>query len=97
MNTHLSSSGIFLINYIENDDYLKNNRGSIAERNGALLPWLHRFDLRIAQDVFVTRLPERHKIQITFDILNFGNMLNSEWGCPAAAMAECPPDLCRQG
>ncbi len=69
-----------LNNYIENDDYLKNNRGSIAERNGALLPWLHRFDLRIAQDVFVTRLPERHKIQITFDILNFGNMLNSEWG-----------------
>jgi hypothetical protein len=66
--------------YIEQDEYLKNNRGSIAERNGALLPWLHRFDLRMTQDIMLSNLPNKHKIQITFDILNFGNMLNSEWG-----------------
>ncbi len=66
--------------YIEQDPYLSQNRGQIAERNGALLPWLHRFDLRIAQDIMLTKLPNRHKIQITFDILNFGNMINSEWG-----------------
>ncbi len=69
-----------LNDYIEQDDYLKNNRGSIAERNGALLPWLHRFDLRIAQDIAIPYLPASHKIQITADILNVGNMINSEWG-----------------
>lgn len=69
-----------LNNYIEQDDYLKNNRGKIAERNAALLPWLHRFDVRIAQDISIPGLPTNHKLQITADILNFGNLLNSEWG-----------------
>ncbi|MDR4988642.1 MAG: carboxypeptidase-like regulatory domain-containing protein [Bacteroidales bacterium] len=66
--------------FIEQDDYLNNNRGSIAERNGALLPWVHRFDFRFTQDINLTQLPDRHKLQITFDILNVGNMINSEWG-----------------
>ncbi len=66
--------------YIEQDDYLKANRGKIAERNGALLPWLHRFDLRIAQDIAIPGLPNNHKLQITADILNLGNLINSEWG-----------------
>ena len=74
-----------LNNYIEKDDYLSNNRGQVAERNGAKLPWLHRFDVRVAQDIYVTRLPERHKIQITFDVLNFGNLLNNEWGVQQTA------------
>jgi hypothetical protein len=25
---------------------------------------------------------QRHALQFTFDILNFGNLLNSEWGVP---------------
>lgn len=66
--------------YIEQDDYLKANRGRVAERNGALLPWLHRFDLRVAQDIALPGLPSNHRIQITADILNLGNLINSEWG-----------------
>ncbi len=69
-----------LNNFMEQDDYLSANRGSIAERNGALLPWLHRFDFRFTQDINLTELADRHKLQITFDILNVGNMINSEWG-----------------
>ncbi len=66
--------------YIQQDDYLSNNRGEIAERNAALLPWLHRFDFRLTQDIMLTSLPDRHKLQITVDILNVGNLINSEWG-----------------
>jgi hypothetical protein len=66
--------------YIKQDNYLSKHRGEIAERNGALLPWLHRFDLRVAQDIVFTNSPDRNKIQITFDILNVGNLINSEWG-----------------
>lgn len=69
-----------LNNYIENSDYLRNNRGNVVERNAATLPWLHRFDLRITQDVSVPRLAENHRLQITLDILNVGNLINSEWG-----------------
>lgn len=69
-----------LNDYIDQDSYLSKHRGEVAERNGALLPWLNRFDVRIAQDIKIPYLPETHKIQITLDILNFGNLLNNEWG-----------------
>jgi hypothetical protein len=64
--------------FIEQDSYLSGKRGEITERNGAKLPWLHRFDFRIAQDINLFR--NQHKIQLTFDILNVGNLINSEWG-----------------
>lgn len=62
--------------FIENDSYLSDNRGSITERNGAKLPWLHRFDVRVAQDVRISQ----HRLQVSFDVLNIGNLLNNTWG-----------------
>ncbi len=79
-----------LNDYIEQDKYLSANRGKVAERNGAILPWLHRFDLRIAQDIVFTGLPDRYKLQFTVDILNFGNMLNSEWGVSETTWQRSP-------
>jgi hypothetical protein len=76
--------------FIEQDDYLSANRGSIAERNGALLPWVHRFDFRFAQDINLTNLPDRHRLQITFDILNVGNLINSEWGVENTVWQSAP-------
>jgi hypothetical protein len=66
--------------YISQDDYLSTRRGSYAERNSSFLPWLHRFDLSVVQDFFVNVKGQRNTIQLRFDILNFGNMLNDEWG-----------------
>jgi hypothetical protein len=63
--------------FIEQDPYLSKNRGKVTERNGALLPWLNRVDLRITQDVRVFGV---HGLQLTFDVLNFGNLINNEWG-----------------
>ncbi|AXJ02384.1 Carboxypeptidase regulatory-like domain-containing protein [Cyclonatronum proteinivorum] len=62
--------------FIEQDDYLSSNRGSVTERNGAKLPWLHRFDVRVSQDVRF----QSHRLQLTFDVLNVGNLLNNTWG-----------------
>lgn len=65
--------------WIENDNYAKNHRGQYAERNSNLSPWEHQVDLHIGQDIFY--LKERgSKLQITFDIINFTNMLNKKWG-----------------
>jgi hypothetical protein len=66
--------------YIGQDDYLSTRRGQYAERNSSFLPWLHRFDLSVVQDFFVNVKGQRNTIQLRFDILNFGNMLNDEWG-----------------
>lgn len=62
--------------FIEQDSYLSSNRGKFTERNGALLPWLHRFDLRVSQDATF----RQHKLQFTLDVLNVGNLINDTWG-----------------
>jgi outer membrane receptor protein involved in Fe transport len=70
--------------YIDQDDYLSENRGSIAERNGALRPWLHRFDVRLTQNVQFTK-DAKNTVQFSLDFLNLGNLLNSDWGVPEFA------------
>lgn len=62
--------------FIEQDDYLSEHRGEIAERNGGINPWFSQIDLRLLQDVILNE----HTFQVSFDILNFGNFLNSDWG-----------------
>jgi hypothetical protein len=66
--------------YIEQDPYLSKNKGGYAERNGALLPWRNRFDLRLLQDIFTNINGKKHTLQLSVDVLNVGNMLNSNWG-----------------
>lgn len=67
------------------DQFIKDNgleeyRGQILPRNEFLLPWLNRVDIRLTQNLFSDMVQKGDKIQLSLDILNFGNMLNSEWG-----------------
>jgi hypothetical protein len=73
--------------FIEQDEYLSTRRGQYAERNGGLLPYLHRLDFSVAQDVFVKIGGKRNSFQIRMDILNFTNMLNNDWGVSQRATA----------
>jgi len=73
--------------FIDQDPYLSTRRGQYAERNALALPFLHRFDLSVAQDLFVKIGGKRNAFQIRADILNFGNMLNNKWGVSQRAGA----------
>jgi hypothetical protein len=66
--------------FIEQDEYLSANKGKYAERNGALLPFLHRFDFTIMQELFANIGGKRNSLEFRVDILNIGNMLSSNWG-----------------
>jgi hypothetical protein len=66
--------------FIENDEYLRTRRGQYAERNGARTPFTNVIDLRILQDFYVTIGSTRHTLQLSFDVFNFTNMLNKDWG-----------------
>lgn len=66
--------------YIEKDEYLRRNRGKYAERGAAQLPMVFRADLSIAQEVFANFLGYRNSLQFRVDVINFGNLLNKEWG-----------------
>ncbi len=67
-------------NFVDQNEYLNTRKGNYAERNGAIFPWLHSFDLSVTQEFFVKVGGKRNTIQLRADILNFGNLLNSEWG-----------------
>ena len=69
-----------LESYIGQDKYLSANRGKYAERNGSVLPMLHRFDLSFVQDINVLIKEKKNTLQLRLDFLNFGNMLNNKWG-----------------
>lgn len=64
--------------WIENDSYAKNHRGQYAERNSNLSNWEHEIDLHLAQTIY--NIQGMGKLEFTFDIINFANMLNKKWG-----------------
>lgn len=66
--------------YISDDKYLSKRRGQFAERNGAVLPFSHIVDLKIQQDFNVRTKSDKHTLSVIFDIFNFTNFLNREWG-----------------
>lgn len=66
--------------YIQQDKYLRKNRGRYATRNGGVMPLFQRADLSITQDVFKDIRGQRNALQVRADILNVGNLLNSDWG-----------------
>ncbi len=66
--------------YISQDPYLSQHRGEYAQRGALFYPLVSRIDLSLMQDVFVSTKGMRHAGQIRLDILNFGNLLNSDWG-----------------
>jgi hypothetical protein len=73
--------------FIDQDSYLSTRRGQYAERNGGLLPYLHRLDLSVAQDFFVKIKGKKNSIQVRADILNFTNMIDKNWGVSQRATA----------
>ena len=62
------------------DNGLEGYRGQILPRNEFLLPWSNRFDVKISQNLFTNMVQKGDKVAISLDILNFGNLLNSDWG-----------------
>ena len=62
------------------DNDLEKYRGKVVPRNGFLLPWNNRIDLRISQTLFNNMASKGDKVQISLDFINFGNLLNSKWG-----------------
>ncbi|MEO9871005.1 TonB-dependent receptor [Ekhidna sp.] len=66
--------------FIERDDYLSENRGKIAERNGARTPWTALIDVRFMQEFKLKTGNSVNRLQFTVDIENFANFLNKDWG-----------------
>jgi hypothetical protein len=66
--------------FMEQDKYLSKHMGEYAEAYVARAPWVNRFDLRILQDFSIKAGSTKNTLQLSVDLLNLGNLLNSEWG-----------------
>ena len=67
--------------YIQQDDYLSGRRGQYAERYGAIAPWRGKWDVKFLQDYNIKVSENKtNTIQFSIDVLNVGNLINSDWG-----------------
>ena len=66
--------------FVNNDKYLSAHKGQYAEAYCGRAPWVHRVDLRIAEDFSFKVGQTRHNFQLSASIDNIGNMINSSWG-----------------
>ena len=66
--------------FIDRDDYLSDRRGQYVEQNQVRTPFEHIIDLKLTQDFFLMQGGQRHTLQLSFDIFNFTNFLNKDWG-----------------
>lgn len=76
--------------YIQQDPYLSKHRGEYAVRNAVFLPLVSRMDLSVAQDVFRSFGGTRHRFQFRADFINFGNLLNHNWGVGQRLVSSSP-------
>lgn len=60
--------------------YLKKRRGQFAERNGARLPFAHTINMTLEQKFRIKLSGKRVELAIRYDVFNFTNMLNRNWG-----------------
>ncbi len=44
------------------------------------MPFNHIIDFKFAQDIYVSSGEMKHTLQLTFDLFNLGNLINSSWG-----------------
>ena len=66
--------------FVNQDSYLSSHKGEYAEAYSAYAPWVHRFDFRWAHDFNLRVGNTMHKLQLSANFMNIGNLFNSKWG-----------------
>ncbi len=66
-------------NFVNTDKYLSAHKGEYAQAYAARMPWFNRFDLRLSEDIRVRTAKSLNTLQLSFDVMNVGNLLNNSW------------------
>jgi hypothetical protein len=85
--------------FIEANPGLRDYRGRITERGADTSPWINQFDIRLSQQF---RFLGAQMLEISFDVLNFNNMLGSilgqdDWGVQRSASFGAVTEVTFQG
>jgi hypothetical protein len=63
--------------FIKKTPCLRNNRGTILNRNVCRNPWVNEWDVSLSQSLASFH---QQNLSLRWDIINFGNLLNQHWG-----------------
>ena len=66
--------------WIGHDSYMKNHRGEFYKRYADNLAFEHHFDVHFAQKYSFKVGGQMNSLELSFDIINVGNLLNKDWG-----------------
>lgn len=66
-----------LANFIGSQSCLREQRGQIMERNSCRNPWINRLDVRLEK---VIPTFNGQTMQLTLDVFNMLNLIDSDWG-----------------
>ena len=64
--------------FLAGDDYLRDHRGQIANRNGDRTAWVNELDMSFSQEV--PGIFKGNKGVLRLDVYNVLNLVNSDWG-----------------
>jgi hypothetical protein len=68
------------MDFVHNDDYLKDRQGKYAEAYSVYSPWVHRIDFAYKHDFKLNVGKTKHTLQLSFDMKNVLNFFDSSWG-----------------
>ena len=66
--------------WIAGDSYMSEHRGQFYERYADNLAFEQHFDFHLGQKFSFKVAGDVNSIELTFDIMNVGNLLNKDWG-----------------
>jgi hypothetical protein len=69
-----------LESFISNTPCLNAARGTLMTRNACRNPWVNEIDVSVAQSLGGFAGGKFQNLQVRLDVINFGNLLNKNWG-----------------
>lgn len=66
--------------WIADDSYMREHRGEYFKRYADNLAFEHHFDVHMAQKYSFKVAGQLNSLELSFDIINVGNLLNKDWG-----------------
>ena len=68
------------MDFVDNNDYLKDRKGEYTEAYSHYSPWVHRLDFGYKHDFKLDLGKTKHTLQLSLDVKNLLNLFNSSWG-----------------
>jgi hypothetical protein len=86
-NQDANAQRVALEAFIGQDKYLSKHRGQYTGKYAGTTPWFSQLDMRVLQDLNLKVGKRTNTVQVSLDVVNLGNLIDSKWGLRKYASA----------